>query len=295
MEILNKITKYTGRENSQGKQIIAIAYEELAQFVQNPQYRDSAAAVDGLLEVYTAIKEIEHDFGVMDARMVNAYEALKKLAVQLGAQQAEIFSRAEAICTRIRKKTGPATSAMTNKKRPVTPSRSHGESVERKYGLSSDKVQNMLQQLIQNTDRLDAPELHVGQISGPLLLRRGKLMKKWVRAHFCLTNGRLAVYRSRDAVREGLPVVDVRIHGKMRMAGYKTYPQKGGPPVMALKFQELDQTLGLWPAGHRGDTIQIWCNERNYFELWKAAINAVIEFNRKKTRNLLEAVVLLWA
>jgi hypothetical protein len=288
LAILNKLTKYTGRKSSQASQILTLAYEELALFIQNPQYRDAAAAVDGLLEVYTAIKRIEHDFGAMDPRMIRAYESLKKLAVQLGAQQAEIFARAEAICEGIRQEDGPVTSAMSNKDRPVTPSKSHVASVERRYGLSSDGVQQMLRPFARDADGAGAAELHAGQVSGPLLLRRGTLMKKWVPVYFCLTNGRLAVYRSRAAVREGSPIVDVRVHGKMRMAGYKTYPQKGGPPVMALKFQELDQTLGLsGPQGAKWETLfKFGATKGATFELWKAAINAVITFNRKKDPKL---------
>ena len=113
-------------------------------------------------------------------------------------------------------------------------------------------------------------------------------MKKWVPAYFCLTNGRLAVYRSRATVRERSPIVEVIVHGKMRISGYKTYPQKSGPPVMALKFQELDQTLGLsGPQGAKWETLfKFGATKGMTFELWKAAFNAVITFKRKKDPKL---------
>ena len=286
-QILRQITQYTGRKSSSGAHSLLLAYEELALFIQNPQYRDSATAVDGLLEVYSAIKQLEHDFGTMDARLVNAYESLKKLAVQLGAQQAEIFNRAERICIQIRQQSGPVTIAAANVERPDTPKKGHFESVEHKYGLSSENVKQMLDPFLNNVSASIA-KFYPGQLSGVLLLRRGKLMKKWISAYFCLTNGRLAVYRSHTAVGEGDSLVDVRLHGKMRLSGYKTYPQKGRPPVMAIKLQELDQTLGLsGPQGAKWETLfKFGAIKGSIFELWKTAVNATITFHRKKDPTL---------
>ena len=48
------------------------------------------------------LKQMEHDYGSMSQRLIDAYETLKRLALSLGAQQANIFSRAKAICEGIR-------------------------------------------------------------------------------------------------------------------------------------------------------------------------------------------------
>jgi hypothetical protein len=81
--ILDKISTFSKHSSNAAQQSVALAYAELEVFVSNPQYRHCDQAIDGLLGVYTTLKQMEHDCGTMDPRLVKAYENLKKLGTVL--------------------------------------------------------------------------------------------------------------------------------------------------------------------------------------------------------------------
>ena len=82
-QILDKISTFSKHSSNAAQQSVALAYAELEVFVSNPQYRHCDQAIDGLLGVYTTLKQMEHDCGTMDPRLVKAYENLKKLGTVL--------------------------------------------------------------------------------------------------------------------------------------------------------------------------------------------------------------------
>ncbi len=293
LSILHKVSNFSRHKSAAARDSLALAYAELDRFVKNPQYRDAGQAIDGLLEVYRALKQLEHDYGSMDKRLVSAYETLKKLAMQLGGQQADIFSRAQQICVEIRGT--PVPEAPRAGEGPATPKRGNVTELERSYGLSAPRVLESLRPLLEQcratAANKDTKLQQGGQLSGPLLMRKSSKMmfRKWSPAHFVLTNRRLVIFRGAgDAQRRAKPVVDVRMHGKMRLADFKPYPQKGGGVILSCKVQELDQTLGEnGPAGAKWQTLFKFGSVRSArFELWKAAVNAAIRFNRKKDPRL---------
>lgn len=102
-QILDKISTFSKHSSKAAQQSVALAYAELEVFVSNPQYRHCDQAIDGLLGVYTTLKQMEHDVGTMDPRLVKAYESLKKL----GTVPFSVFPMGQHIFMKIKTKPAP--------------------------------------------------------------------------------------------------------------------------------------------------------------------------------------------
>ena len=147
---------------------------------------------------------------------------------------------------------------------------------------------------------------------GTLMLRQiggVKFLRKWMECYFILNNERLVVYKMDAAATDttfstaaataaraaaGTPVLDIRLHGNMKIAGFKPYPTKTGI-IMSCKYQEMDQTLGSGGGGGGGGgggsgtwktLFKFGSKDSVEFELIKCAMNAVITFQRKKDPTL---------
>ena len=283
--ILQKILQFSRHTSQSAQQSLALAYAELDKFVANPQYRHCGQAVDGLLQVYQTLKQLEHDLGIMDKRLIFNYEGLKKLAVQLGGQQAEIFQRCQVICEEIRGQAikhdpyGASSPARTPKKGSV-------RELETQYGLGAANVIETLTSM--NASSGDSCNFSDKQLTGFVSLRKTEgmtFMRKWTDVFFVLNNDRLVAFKDDSDIRRAKPILDIRIHGKMQIGQFKPYPTKNGI-IMSSKFQELDQTLGGGQVAEWNTMFKFGSRNKMKFELWKKALGAVITYQRKKDPTL---------
>jgi hypothetical protein len=279
--ILQNILQFSKYSSKSAQQSLALHYAELDKFVSNPQYRNCGQAVDGLLQVYTTLKQLEHDLGEMDKRLIVNYEHLKVLAVQLGGQQADIFQKCQIICEEIR---GQAvTHDPYNASSPErTPKRGSVRELETQYGLGASDVIVSLDSM--NKSSGDSCTFSDKELTGFMSLRKTEgvaFMRKWTDVFFVLNNDRLVAFKDNTDIRRAKPILDVRIHGKMQIGQFKPYPTKGGI-LMSSKFQELDQTLGGGGVAEWNTLFKFGSKNKMKFELWKRALSSAITYQRKK-------------
>ena len=281
--ILTKIMQFSRSNSTVAQNSLSLTYAELDKFVANPRYRDCNQAIDGVLEVYRTLKQLEHDIGQMDKRLIQNYENLKKLAMQLGGQQAILFSRCQVICEEIRGQPVPHDPYGASSP-PRTPKKGSVLELESEYGLNASAIVSHLETLNQSSGNKCA--LERGQLTGYMSLRKtdGVLtkMRKWQLAFFVLNNDRLVVFKDDRDIRRTKPILDIRMHGKMQISGFKPYQTKNGV-IVSCKFQELDQTLGHGKQKNEWSTMFKFGNQnKSLFELWKQAMMSVVTFHRKK-------------
>jgi hypothetical protein len=231
--------------------------------------------------------------------------------MQLGGQQALIFQRCQTICENIRGQPVPHDPyGASSPRRKGTPKKGSVLELETQFGLGSSHVITTIQDMCRGNKgnggqggkggkgggygraRTESSTgdcvLQDKQLSGMLSLRQTdgvKFMRKWTDAFFVLNNERLVVFKDSTVdIRRAKPIMDVKLHGKMQITGFKPYPSKKGV-IMSCKYQELDQTLG--EQGNVWKTIfKFGSRDKSKFELIKFALNSVVTFQRKKDPTL---------
>ena len=173
---------------------------------------------------------MEHDFGEMDPRLIKSYESLKKLAMQLGGQQAFIFEKCQLICEEIRGQ--PVEQDPYGASSPKrngfgddddAPRKDLLSQLECQYGLGSDDVITTIKEMnskfttyhesASSMNRRRSGSSGVGrgrsestvgcvikdkQLTGMLCLRLTdgiKILRKWTDAFFVLNNERFVVFK----------------------------------------------------------------------------------------------------
>jgi len=280
--ILQKVLKFSASQSRTSQHSLSLAFAEMDQFVANPRYRDCDQAIDGLLEVYRTLKQLEHDIGEMDPRLIGNYENLKKLAMQLGGQQGIIFSKCQEICEEIRGQPVPHDPYGASSP-PRTPKKGSVVELESQYGLGALDIQGHLAKL--NNIAGNECTLIPGQLSGYMSLRKTEghmsWMRKWTSVFFVLNNDRLVMFKDNMDIRRSKPILDIRMHPKMQISGFKPYTTNTGV-IVSCKFQELDQTLGDGKRSEWTTMFKFGSQNKGSFELWKQALMAVATFHRKK-------------